>query len=297
MKEQDFIPKGTGVALVTPFRAGKIDFESLGMVIDHVLKGGVEYLVSLGTTGEANMLSEEEQKEVLAFTVSHARGRVPVVAGCFAGNDTADVVRKMERFDLDGCAALLSSSPAYVKPSQEGIYRHFMALEEASPLPIILYNVPGRTASNMSADLCLRLANASQKFIGVKEASGDLVQGSRIAKYAPDHFHLLSGDDPTAPGLIACGAIGVISVIANAFPAIFSSLIRDALSGNREDAIRGHQRLLDLHPLLYVEGNPVGVKAALEILGLARRDVRLPLVPLSQPYFAQLEERIGELLA
>jgi len=276
-----FNPGGTGVALVTPFSQGSIDFDSLGRIIDHVISGGVDYLVSLGTTGESSLLTEEEQIEVLSYTLQHTNSRVKIVAGCFGGNNTKALTEKVRHFDLTGISAILSSSPGYIKPIQEGIYQHYSALAQASALPIILYNVPSRTASNMSAETCLRLARDHANIIGIKDASGDLYQGSIIAKNKPSDFHLLSGDDQTALGLISCGATGVISVVANAYPNILSQMIIDGLHGRREKAADAHYRLLDLHPLLYCEGNPAGIKGALENLGLCSREVRLPLTALT----------------
>jgi len=273
---------GTGVALITPFKNGEIDFEALTNMINKVIGGGVEYIVSLGTTGEATSLSDEEQNEVIRFTIQTVNERVPIVAGHFGGNKTKQLCEKLAAFDSTGISAILSSSPAYVKPTQEGIYRHYMALADASPLPMIIYNVPGRTASNISAATLLRLANATDKFIGVKDASADLHQAAAIARYAPNHFALISGDDPTALSCIANGGKGVISVIANAYPESFSSLIRNALRGEWGKARHTHYRLLDLHHWLYIEGNPVGIKQALAYKGWCRPELRLPLVEMSE---------------
>ena len=290
-----FNPSGTGVALITPFKNGKIDFQSLTTLIDHVIHGGVEYIVSLGTTGEATSLTDTEQTEVIRHTVKTANGRVPIVAGQFGGNNTVQVCEKLRSFDHAGIAAILSSSPAYVKPSQEGIYQHYMALAEASPLPVIIYNVPSRTASNISAATIVRLAKASDKFIAVKDASADLVQGSVIVRDAPKSFSLLSGDDPTAMACISVGGRGVISVIANVFPKTFSSLIRSALSGDYVSARKNHDTLLDLHHWLYVEGNPVGIKEAAEIKGLCSAELRLPLVRMSAGNKARLSDEMQKL--
>jgi 4-hydroxy-tetrahydrodipicolinate synthase len=287
-----FSPTGTGVALVTPFRNGQIDFDALTRIIDHVINGGVEYVVSLGTTGEATSLSDDEQSAVIRHTIKTVAGRVPIVAGQFGGNNTAQVCEKLKAFDPTGISAILSSSPAYVKPSQEGIYQHYMALAEASPLPIIIYNVPGRTASNLSAATIVRLAKASKKFIGVKDASADLVQGSVIARDAPGDFILISGDDPTALAAVNIGCRGVISVIANAYPSEFSNMMRYALQGKTDDAVTLHYKLLDLHHWLYVEGNPVGIKEAMAHLGLCGADLRLPLVRMSEGNRKRLMEEM-----
>ncbi len=287
-----FDPSGTGVALITPFSNGQPDLDALTTLIEYVLDGGVEYLVSLGTTGEATSLTEEEQSIVLRHTISTTQGRVPIVAGQFGGNNTAQLSDKLRSFDPTGVAAILSSSPAYVKPSQEGIYRHYMALAEVSPLPLIIYNVPSRTASNLSAGTIARLAAASEVFAGVKDASADLVQGSAIVRDTPEHFCLLSGDDPTALAAVAIGGTGVISVMANAFPWAFSSMIRFARAGQWDKARDLHMQLLDLHHWLYIEGNPVGIKEAVSYLGIASAEVRQPLAPMSESNISSLRKEM-----
>ena len=281
---------GTGVALVTPFKKSAIDFDTLSSLIDKVIDGDVEYIVSLGTTGEATSLSDEEQLAVIKHTIEIVAGRVPIVAGHFGGNNTSLLCQKLSAFDPTGISAILSSSPAYVKPSQEGIYRHYMELAEVSPLPMIIYNVPSRTASNISAATLLRLANATEKLIGVKDASADLHQAAAIARYAPSHFTLISGDDPTALAFIANGGKGVISVMANAYPESFSSMIRYALKGEWGKARHLHYRLLDLHHWLYIEGNPVGIKEALSYKGWACAELRLPLVEMGDSNKKKLHE-------
>ena len=291
----DFIPSGTGVALITPFKNGLIDFDGLSTMIDHVIQGGVEYIVSLGTTGESTSLSDAEQNEVIRYTVTKVAERVPVVAGHFGGNNTAQVCEKLKAFNAAGISAILTSSPAYVKPSQEGIYQHYMALADASPLPLIIYNVPSRTSSNISAATLVRLAKDSKKFIAVKDASADLVQASAIVRDAPSGFIVLSGDDPTALAAVAVGAKGVISVIANAFPGSFSWMIRFALSGKWDEARKLHYQLLDLHHWLYVEGNPVGIKEAAECKGLVSAELRLPLVRMSEDNVTRLHEEMKKL--
>lgn len=290
-----FIPSGTGVALVTPFQNGAVDYDGLSALIEHVINGGVEYVVSLGTTGEATSLTDAEQANVIKHTIDVVAGRVPIVAGQFGGNNTAQVCEKMRAFDHKGISAILSSSPAYVKPSQEGIYQHYMALAEASPLPIIIYNVPSRTSSNITAATIIRLARDSNKFIAVKDASADLVQGSVIARDAPDGFILLSGDDPTALAAVGIGCKGVISVIANAFPASFSNMMRHALAGRSAEAMELHYKLLDLHHWLYVEGNPVGIKEAVEYKGIASAELRLPLVKMGAGNKMKLHEEMRKL--
>ena len=289
--------RGTGVALVTPFKNGQIDWEDLEKVIEHVLAGGVEFLVSLGTTGESVTLSEEEHRAILDFTIKINKGRVPLVAGVFGGNNTTALVEKIQHFNFEGIDALLSSNPAYSKPGQEGIFQHYMALAEVSPKPIIIYNVPSRTASNLTAETTLRLAHASDKFLGVKEASDDIYQVMKIIKGKPKAFLVLSGDDFITLPLIAAGGDGVISVIANTTPRPFTNMVRAALRQDMPTARELNFQLLELYKLLFIEGNPVGVKAAMELQGLCSRDVRLPLVPMTESgvhlIMAELEKVLG----
>jgi len=281
--------RGTGVALITPLRQGKVDFTALERVIEHVIAGGVDFVVSLGTTGEAITLSPAECREVFDFTIRQVNERVPIVAGLFGNNYTHRLVEGVKNYNLEGFAAIMSSSPAYNKPPQEGIFQHYMALEKVSPLPIIIYNVPGRTGSNIEPRTVLRLAQASDKFIAVKEASGDLVQGMQILKHRPDNFLVLSGDDPTALPLTACGGDGVISVVANLYPGHWSAMMRAALNGDQKTAARINLQLLEVHPWLYADCNPSGVKAGLEILGLCSKEVRIPLTPQSPENYAGLK--------
>ncbi|HHS95271.1 MAG TPA: 4-hydroxy-tetrahydrodipicolinate synthase, partial [Phaeodactylibacter sp.] len=223
------------------------------------------------------------------------KGRLPVVVGMFGGNNTAQLIKKFQSFDFSGVDAVLSSSPAYNKPTQEGIFQHYMALAKHSPVPIILYNVPGRTASNISAETTIRLAKAHEKFIAVKEASGDLVQTAHIINNAPENFLVLSGDDPTALACMACGGHGLISVIGNCLPFHTSEMIRLARNNDFAKARKYHLQLLDMDKWLYIQGNPVGVKAAMEILGLCSREVRLPLVPFSEEHMESLRKALGVL--
>ncbi|PHN04366.1 4-hydroxy-tetrahydrodipicolinate synthase [Flavilitoribacter nigricans] len=280
---------GTGVALITPFRNYAIDYPALGEIINFVIDSSVDYVVSLGTTGEAITLSSLECRQILDFTIEQVDGRVPVVAGYFGSNYTEKLVNSVREYNFDGVDAIMSSSPAYSKPPQEGIYRHYMQLAEASSRPIIIYNVPGRTASNVTANTILRLARASEQFVAVKEASGDLVQATKILKERPDHLTVLSGEDPLTLPMIGAGADGVISVIANVFPAHFSEMVRAALAGDFARARQLNFDLLDVHPWLYIENNPVGIKAAMEIAGLCSKEVRIPLVSLSDPNYLQLK--------
>ena len=279
---------GTGVALVTPFRQKSVDFDALERIIEYVIAGGVDYFVSLGTTGEAITLNSKECREVFDFTLRIVNGRKPVVAGMFGGNFTEMLAEKIRHYNLEGFAAIMSSSPAYSKPPQEGIFRHYLELAEASPVPILLYNVPGRTGSNVKPETILRLAAESEKFIGVKEASGDLVQAMQLLKNRPEHFLVLSGDDVLTLPMIACGGDGAISVIANVYPRHFSEMVRSARQGDFPTAARLNNAMLDVHPWLYAEGNPAGIKAAMEIHGLCSREVRIPLMPLSEVAYAQL---------
>lgn len=292
MKQHKF--SGTGVAIITPFQGHEIDYPALGRQINHVINGGVDYIVSMGTTGEAVTLSKEECRAIFDYTIEKVNGRVPLVAGLFGSNYTEKLIAAVKEYDFTGFDAIMSSSPAYNKPPQEGIYQHYMALEEVSPLPIIIYNVPGRTGSNVEPETILRLAHASKKFIAVKDASGDLTQGMKILKDRPEGFLVLSGDDPTALSLIANGGDGVISVIANVYPEYFSNMTRAALNGDFKTAAKLNLDLLDIHPLLYVEGNPTGIKAAMEIKGLCTKDVRLPLAPLSQASYNALAAELAK---
>lgn len=285
---------GTGVALVTPFRQKSVDFDALERIIEYVIAGGVDYFVSLGTTGEAITLNSKECREVFDFTLRIVNGRKPVVAGMFGGNFTEMLAEKIRHYNLEGFAAIMSSSPAYSKPPQEGIFRHYLELAEASPVPILLYNVPGRTGSNVKPETILRLAGESEKFIGVKEASGDLVQAMQLLKNRPEHFLVLSGDDVLTLPMIACGGDGAISVIANVYPRHFSEMVRSARQGDFPTAARLNNAMLDVHPWLYAEGNPAGIKAAMEIHGLCSREVRIPLMPLSEVAYAQLRAEMAK---
>lgn len=290
--------RGTGVALVTPFDSkGRIDYDALGRIIDHTIDGGVDFLVSLGTTGEAITLSARECREVLTYTIERAGGRLPIVAGYFGSNYTERLVDFVRNFDFTGVDAIMSSSPAYSKPPQEGIYRHYMQLAEASPRPIIIYNVPSRTGSHVAAATVCRLAEADKKFVAVKEASGDLVQAMHILKNTREDFLVLSGDDPLTLPLIGAGAHGSISVIANVLPRHWSEMVRKAMQGDFATARRLNEQLLDVHPLLYAEGNPVGIKGAMAIRGFCENELRVPQVPLTEETYRRLEkvlQTVGE---
>ncbi len=273
--------KGTGVALITPFKNdGSVDYNSLEKIIEHCIQGGVESLISMGTTGESVTLTHQEKYKIINFTIERARKRAQIIVG-IGGNNTAELVDELKSLNTSGIDGILSSSPAYNKPSQEGIYQHYMTLEKFSPLPIIIYNVPGRTSSNITASTTIRLANASTKFAAVKEASGDLAQATQILRDRPNHFVVLSGDDPLALALIGIGGDGVISVIANAYPREFSDMIRFGLNGNYPSAQTLNNKLFNLHKWLYIDGNPAGIKAACSHLNLCENYLRLPLVPMN----------------
>ena len=288
--------RGTGVAVVTPFLHGKVDLDALTKILEHIIAGGADYIVSLGTTGEAVTLTDDEKRLVLSHTIEVAAGRKPIVAGNFGGNDTAALCRYIDQFDFAGIQAILSSSPAYNKPSQEGIFRHYKAIAEHSPVPVILYNVPGRTSSNIVAPTTIRIAKSCPNVVGIKEASGDLVQTSEILRDRPSNFLVISGDDPTASGLIYTGGDGVISVIANAFPAEWSRMVTFALDGDIIRANAIHNSLLALHPHLYAEGNPAGIKAALHLLGYCTPEVRLPLTPMTEDGFYALKASMKQIV-
>lgn len=293
MKDSRFI--GTGVAIITPFKDGEVDFKGLHNVVNHVINGGVDYVVALGSTGETATLNHKEARAVLDFVIDVVDKRVPIVAGNFGQNNTKELCARIASYNFDGIDAILSSSPEYVKPSQEGIYQHYMAVEAVCPVPIILYNVPGRTMSNMHWETTVRLANASTKFIGIKEATGDLIQATRIIKNKPDHFFVTSGDDEVALPMVAAGGDGVISVIANAYPNHFSSMINSALSNDYEEARKINFDTYDLHKWLYIEGNPVGIKSAMEILELCSNEVRLPLSSLSEGHYDSLKKEMSRI--
>lgn len=284
---------GTGVAIITPFKKdGEVDFDSLENLINFLIENGVEYIVSLGTTGETPTLSIKEQTEVVDFTSKKIDKRVPLVLG-IGGNNTKEIINHFSDFNLENITAVLSSSPNYNKPSQEGIFQHYKAISKASPLPVILYNVPGRTGSNITAETTLRLANECEKIAGIKEASGNMVQCMHILKNMPEDFLFVSGDDHISLPLIACGSRGVISVIANAFPKDYSEMIRLSLKNEFEKARKLHYKLLPAYDLLFVENNPAGLKAFLYEMELIENELRLPLVSLSAPYHKKVKDFIA----
>ena len=274
--------QGAGVALVTPFHTdGTVDYASLGQLIDYQIAEGMDYLVVLGTTGETATLDADEKKEIWRFAVERTAGKLPLVAG-IGGNNTREIVKQVEAFDSTGYCAILSVSPYYNKPTQEGIYQHYKAIAEASKLPIILYNVPGRTGGNILPSTAFRLAEACSNIVGIKEASGNFAQFNEIMRDKPDNFLLISGDDPATLPMMALGAVGVISVVGNAYPKQVAQLVKACSEGNSQQARELHQSLLKITDLCFVEGNPCGVKYILKKQGIIADDsLRLPLVPVS----------------
>lgn len=286
---------GTGVALVTPFNEdGSVDFGSLEKLINFVIEGGVNYVVTLGTTGETPTLSKEEKKDIIDQTFSFVAGRVPVVVG-IGGNNTKEVIREIETLPIEKAEAILSASPYYNKPSQEGLYQHYKALASSTAKPIILYNVPGRTGSNIAANTTIRLANEVENINGIKEASGNMTQCMQILRDKPQEFLVVSGDDNLALGQIACGMRGVISVAANCFPKEFSNLVNCALKDDFNSARKWNNLLLQGYELLFAENNPAGVKAVLTELGVIKNNLRLPLVPLSEGIYKQVKTYLPSL--
>jgi 4-hydroxy-tetrahydrodipicolinate synthase len=287
--------KGTGVALVTPFnQKQEVDFDAYGRLIDFVLHRGVEYLVVLGTTGETPTLDKSEKFDILEYTYDKVGIKVPIVVG-IGGNNTKEVINDVEAFPLQKATAILSASPYYNKPSQDGLFNHYKLLSEAAPKPIILYNVPGRTSSNITAETTIRLANECPHIMGIKEASGNMIQCFHILKNRPAEFLVTSGDDHLAVSLIAAGMDGVISVAANCFPKDFSEMVRLSLRSEFNAAKGLLYKLLEGFDLLFAENNPAGVKAILAELGIIENYLRLPLVPLSEPYHKKVKEYLENL--
>lgn len=288
--------RGAGVALITPFTENlQIDFPSLGKIVDHQIENGIDFLVALGTTAEAATLSKEEKQEVINFVCNHARKRVPVLIG-IGGNDTLAVIDCLKTIDLSKADGILSVVPYYNKPTQEGIYQHFMAIAQNCPLPIVLYNVPGRTGVSMTAETTLRLAHSSDKFVGTKEASGNLAEICRILKNKPSTFALLSGDDSLIVPTTSLGGEGVISVAANVLPSFVAATTHAALKGDYSTAASNQLKMQPLLDLLFVEGNPSGIKAAMHTMGMIENKLRLPLVPVSDKTHNQIEKEVKALL-
>jgi 4-hydroxy-tetrahydrodipicolinate synthase len=287
--------KGMGVALITPFKEDEsVDYEALGRLVDYQVQNGTDYLVVLGTTAETPTLTEEEKKEIVSLVVSKVRGRIPVVLG-LGGNCTRSIVEKLKNDNFDGIDAILSVVPYYNKPSQEGIYQHYKAISEATTLPIVIYNVPGRTGVNMTAQTTLRIARDFKNVVAVKEASGNITQMDDIIKNKPANFEVISGDDGITFPLITLGAVGVISVIGNAFPKEFSKMVRLALNGDYNNALTIHHRFTELIELLFVDGNPAGVKSILNTMGYIENKLRLPLVPTRITTYEKIREVLRQL--
>ena len=280
---------GTGVALVTPFKADtSIDFDALEKLINYVIGNGVEYVVTLGTTGETPTLDRQEKIDLIHFTIDKVQNRVPVVVGV-GGNNTKAIINDLETFPLDKAAAILSASPYYSKPSQEGIFQHYKALAAASPKPLILYNVPGRTGRNMEATTTLRLAKEVENIAGIKEAANSIPQVIQLLKERPEHFLIVSGDDDLVLPELACGIDGAISVAANAFPKPFAEMVRLGLQFKFAEAKVLNDPLLDAYHYLFAENNPAGVKAFLTQLGIIENNLRLPVVPVSDELYEKIK--------
>ena len=287
--------KGMGVALITPFKEDEsVDYEALARLVDYQLQNGTDYLVVLGTTAETPTLTEEEKKDIINLVVTKVNGRIPIVLGV-GGNCTRSVVEKLKNDNFDGIDAILSVVPYYNKPSQEGIYQHYKAIAEATTLPIVLYNVPGRTGVNMTAETTLRIAREFKNVIAVKEASGNITQMDDIIKNKPANFNVISGDDGITFPLITLGAVGVISVIGNAFPREFSRMVRLALAGDYDSARTIHHSFTELFSLLFIDGNPAGAKSMLHAMGFIENKLRLPLVPPRITTFANIRDVLRQM--
>jgi len=283
---------GTGVAIVTPFTDNlEIDYKALEKQIEHLISNNINYLVVLGTTGESVTQSDEEKNDLVNFIKRKVNNRIPIVLG-LGGNNTTSIKNKIHQTDFNQIDAILSVAPYYNKPSQEGLYQHFKTIAKASPVPVILYNVPGRTGSNIQAKTTLRLARDFENIVAIKEASGNFSQAMEIVKNKPSDFIVVSGEDALTLPLMSIGVSGVISVVGNAFPKEFSTMVQLALSNNYTEALELHYKLIELIDHLFMEGNPAGVKAALTHMGIIKNNLRLPLVPVSE----ETNQRIGELI-
>jgi len=284
-----------GVALITPFKSDEsIDYDALARLVEHLIKGGTDYLAVCATTAETPTLTDQEKEDITNFVIQKVAGRLPIVLG-FGGNNTKAIVEKLHSADFSGIDAILSVTPYYNKPSQEGLYQHFSAIAKASPRPVVLYNVPGRTGVNMSAETTLRLAKEFPNICAIKEASGNFPQIDEIIKNKPKDFMVISGDDGITFPLITLGAVGVISVIGNAFPREFSRMVRLALQGDYDNARQIHQHFNELIQLLFVEGNPAGVKSMLAVMGFIENKLRLPLVPNTIKTYEKIRIVLNEL--
>jgi len=287
--------EGTGVALVTPFRKdGSIDFKAFEKLLEHVITDGVDFLVALGTTSEYPTLSHSEQNAVVNFIKEINNRRIPLMLG-IGGNSTTDVIKKIQETDFTDIDAILSVVPYYNKPSQKGMIQHFMSIAAASPVPIVLYNVPGRTGKNMEADTAIYLAHNNPNIIGIKEASGDLIQVMNIIKRKPDNFLVLSGEDALTMPLIAAGANGIISVTANAYPKAIAKMVKAGLAGDNKTAQKIHNDLLQFSQLIFEDGNPSGIKAALQIKEIVHSAVRMPLTTINRSLYGKIDAEINEI--
>ena len=287
--------RGLGIALVTPFQAdGSIDFDALDRLIEYQIQGGADFLCIMGTTAETPTLSREEKRLLKEHFVERVAGRVPLLMGC-GGNNTAAILEELETENWKGIDGILSVCPYYNKPTQEGLYQHFAAIAKTSPVPVVLYNVPGRTGVNMTAETTLRLAREFENIVAIKEASGNITQMDDIIKNKPKHFDVISGDDGITFPLITLGAVGVISVIGNALPAEFSRMVRLALKGEYNTSLSIHHKFTELFKLLFVDGNPAGVKAMLSEMGLIQNILRLPLIPTRLTTMEKISQIVREL--
>ena len=287
--------KGLGIALVTPFNAdGSVDYKSLIRLVEYQLDNGADFLCILATTGETPTLTTDEKQRIKETIVSLVGGRIPILMGC-GGNNTAAIIEELQTRDFQGIDGILSVCPYYNKPSQEGLYQHFKAIANATKLPVVLYNVPGRTGVNMTAATTVRLANDCKNIVAIKEASGNLEQVDEIIKNKPNTFDVISGDDALTFPMVSCGAVGVISVIGNALPKEFSNMIRLQMRGEYDAARKIHHRFIDLFSLLFVDGNPAGVKAMLSEMGYIENVLRLPLVPMRVNNVQRMSEILKEL--
>ena len=287
--------RGLGIALVTPFQAdGSIDFDALDRLIEYQIQGGADFLCIMGTTAETPTLSREEKRLLKEHFVERVAGRVPLLMGC-GGNNTAAILEELQTENWKGIDGILSVCPYYNKPTQEGLYQHFAAIAKTSPVPVVLYNVPGRTGVNMTAETTLRLAREFENIVAIKEASGNITQMDDIIKNKPKHFDVISGDDGITFPLITLGAVGVISVIGNALPAEFSRMVRLALKGEYNTSLSIHHKFTELFKLLFVDGNPAGVKAMLSEMGLIQNILRLPLIPTRLTTMEKISQIVKEL--
>ncbi|MCF0191948.1 MAG: 4-hydroxy-tetrahydrodipicolinate synthase [Prevotella sp.] len=287
--------RGLGIALITPFKADfSVDYEALGKLVDYQIDNGADFLCILATTGETPCLTAEEKANIKKLVIERVNGRIPIVIGC-GGNNTTAIVEELKTADFSGIDGILSVCPFYNKPSQEGLYQHFKAIAEASPLPVILYNVPGRTGVNLQAATTVRIAKDCKNVVAIKEASGNLEQIDEILKHKPEGFDVISGDDGLTYPMIACGAVGVISVIGNALPKEFSKMLRYEMNGEMQPALRIHHKFTELFKLLFVDGNPAGVKCILHEMGMIENILRLPLVPTRVSTVQKISDCMKEL--